>query len=175
MTEHGDREQEISKRLAQAYERMLERAGQGVRGAAADAGSVLQRAVQAAKDKAVELGELTREEAEKTGDALLRDLHDAASFLAFRGRDLADWLRLDLLGVERQALDTFSRMAEYAKADLKHLAKSGLAFGEWHTGEVTGLGTLACKQCGKTLHFHQAVRIPPCPACHGTVFVRPGG
>ncbi|MDH5595020.1 MAG: zinc ribbon-containing protein, partial [Gammaproteobacteria bacterium] len=44
--------------------------------------------------------------------------------------------------------------------------------GEWHTGEVVGVGTLRCKACGELLHFHATGHIPPCPKCQKTVFNR---
>jgi Zn finger protein HypA/HybF involved in hydrogenase expression len=43
---------------------------------------------------------------------------------------------------------------------------------EYHSGEIIGLGTLACDKCGEKLHFHNPGRIPPCPKCHGTHFHR---
>ena len=42
----------------------------------------------------------------------------------------------------------------------------------YHTGEVTGPGTLVCAECGKELHFHKAGHIPPCPGCRGTRYRR---
>ena len=42
----------------------------------------------------------------------------------------------------------------------------------YHTGEITGPGTLVCDNCGEELHFHKPSRIPPCPKCKGTSFHR---
>ncbi len=169
-TQSEDHENHLSDRLVHAYERMLERAKQTLRGSAE--GSVLQHALEAAKEKAVELGELTREEAEKVGEYVLRDLHDAARYLADEERELADWARLDLLLIEADLLNRFSLLVDQTKVELEKLRLDAAAFGEWHTGEITGIGTLQCIQCGETIHFHKVSRIPPCPKCHGTVFRR---
>jgi hypothetical protein len=169
-TQSKDHEDHLSDRLVHAYERMLERAKQTLHGAAE--GSVLHHTLEVSKEKAVELGELTREEAEKVGEYVLRDLHNAAQYLADEERELADWARLDLLLIETDLLNRFSLLVDRTKVELEKIRLDAAAFGEWHTGEVTGIGTLQCIQCAETIHFHKVSRIPPCPKCHSTVFRR---
>ena len=41
---------------------------------------------------------------------------------------------------------------------------------EWHSGEVTGMGTLECKKCGEKITFTETQIIQNCPKCDGTVF-----
>jgi hypothetical protein len=53
-------------------------------------------------------------------------------------------------------------LGEWAEKTEKHL--------QFHTGEVTSLGTLTCKGCQAEMHFKGTSRIPPCPKCHQTVF-----
>jgi NADH pyrophosphatase NudC (nudix superfamily) len=43
---------------------------------------------------------------------------------------------------------------------------------EYHTGEITGIGTLFCDNCGHSLHFSKTGHIPPCPHCSHTRFHR---
>lgn len=170
MAEHND-----DRRLITAYQRMLERlrhegAGQGGQ-------ARLSRLLDAAKDRAVELGELSREEAERIGAYLRRDIEDAAAFLAGeRDSELLDWLRLDLAIVEKNLLDLFSSVADRTRLEwleLEMQARTADA-AEYRTGQITGIGTLECPSCHHTLRFHAIGRIPPCPGCHGTVFVRTG-
>jgi NADH pyrophosphatase NudC (nudix superfamily) len=161
MSEHDDR-------FTQAYERMLDRSKEVL----SEAGHTMQKAVQAAMETASELGELTREEAERIGTYLKRDLHDAAEYLAENGGELRDWLRFDVEQVEDRILESLSLLVDQTKVDLNDLAQQAEAFGEWHTGEVTGPGTLVCDACGEELHFKQAGHIPPCPKCRGTVYKR---
>jgi hypothetical protein len=101
-----------------------------------------------------------------------RDLYAVGRHLAMEERDIADWLRLNLLVTEKELLNRFSGLAQAAKLELKHLEKAGRRFDEWHTGEVTTIGTLRCRRCGELVHFERTGRIPPCPKCHAAVFER---
>ena len=121
----------------------------------------------------MELGELTREEAERVAGYLERDLRDAAGFIAETGQQLRDWLRVDLERMGQGALDLFAQVADQTSLQLRNLAERARRAEVYHTGEVAGPGTLVCVQCGKELHFDRPGRIPPCPRCHGTEFRRP--
>ncbi len=133
----------------------------------------LKHAIQLAKDKAVDMGELTREEAEKIGDYLVRDLEDAGHYLANTDGDLKDWLRFDLELIEARLLEMFALVADKTKLELMQLAERARRAGEYHTGNITSIGTLQCAGCGELLHFHATSHIPPCPKCHGSIFRRP--
>jgi hypothetical protein len=158
----------LAEKLAGAYNRMLER----TREAMDKAGKGLGEAVDGAMEKATELEELTREEAELIGIYVMRDLEDAAKFVNEEGQELRDWLSFDVELVENSLLDIFSQMVDHTREALTELEQRANAIGEWKTGEVAGIGTLQCKSCGELLHFHQTGHIPPCPKCHGTTFRR---
>lgn len=161
-------EQHMNEKLIEAYNRMLERTRTGMN----EAGKGMQHALDAAMEKASELGELSREEAEKIGEYVKRDLHDAAEFVSESGNELRDWLSFDLEVVENAVLDLFSEMVDHTRDELHKLELRANALGEWHTGEITAIGTLQCKSCGEKLHFHHTGHIPPCPKCHGTAYRR---
>lgn len=163
-------EQSDKEKLSGAYQDMLERAGEARQ--AGDAPGGVQHYLESAQEKAVELGELSREEAERIGDYLRRDLHDAAAFLSESGRELGDWMRFDLSLVEDRVLGLFSLMVDHTREELDRLQATAKSLSEWETGEVTGPGSLVCDNCGKAMQFHKAGRIPPCPRCHGTRFKR---
>ena len=96
-------------------------------------------------------------------------------YLAEEERELADWLRLSLLLIEKTLLRRFSTLAEAAKLELRHLDKGRQRVTEWHTGEITSIGTLRCRACGELVHFERTGRIPPCPKCHATAYERVKG
>jgi polyhydroxyalkanoate synthesis regulator phasin len=158
----------LDSKLTVAYNLMLERANEAME----QAGKGLRHGVDIAMEKATELGELTREEAEQVSDYVLRDLHDAAGFINDSGSELRDWLRFDLEVVEQSLADMFSQMVDHTRLELDHLEQRATAIGEWHTGEIVGIGTLECKGCGEKLHFHHTGHIPPCPKCRGTKYRR---
>lgn len=172
MNQREDKTKPGSDRLIQGYDLMLQRAEHALGMATSRTEAALTHALQAARENAVELGELTREEAEKVHDFITRDLYDVGRHLAMEERDLADWLRLSLLLIEKQLLHRFSTLAQAAKLELKHLEKAKRRFDEWHTGEVTTIGTLRCQSCGELVHFERTGHIPPCPKCHATVYER---
>ena len=158
----------LTEKLTGAYNRMLER----TREAMDMAGKGLREGVDTAMEKATELGELTREEAELVSIYVMRDLEDAAGFISEEGQELRDWLKFDLDLVENSLLDIFAQMVDHTRDELTKLELRANAFGEWKSGEVAGIGTLQCKSCGELLHFHKTGHIPPCPKCHGTTYRR---
>ncbi|ROR34748.1 zinc ribbon-containing protein [Inmirania thermothiophila] len=160
-------------RLGTAYHRMVERVRGMLERAEHETAPTLRQLLERAKERAVELGELTREEAEELADYVRRDLQHAARYVAETGRGLADWLRFDLQYLEERLAEMLPLVVDRTRLELERLAEQAREATVWHTGEVTGPGTLVCTACGETLQFRRAGRIPPCPRCHGTRFRRP--
>ncbi len=166
-----------AERLPRAYDRMLERVRAFLargEGPATDR-PALHRSIDSAKETAVELGELTRDEAERIGYFLKRDLEDASRYLAESGRELADWLQIDVGLIEGQLLQWFADAADHTRLDWIRLQADLARNAEYHTGEIAGPGVLECVACGERIHFRDTGHIPPCPRCQGTVFHRPAG
>jgi hypothetical protein len=170
-----ENEQHDKEKLVHGYNRMLERVRSAIEGTEKEARPLVSHVIGRAKEKAVELGELTREEAEKVGHYLRRDLEDAGEYLSSdRAEEFMDWLRLDVQLVEQRLLELMTSVADKTKVELIELQRQAERTPEYHTGEVAGIGTLVCASCGQPVHFHATGHVPPCPKCHGTVFVRAG-
>ena len=135
----------------------------------------LGEAVTHAKERAVELEELTRSEAERIGDYIRRDIQDAARYMAESDQDLGAWFQMDLALVESWLWDTLTSVADKTKLEMLQFQESLQEYSKYYTGEVTGPGELKCVECGKVLHFHETGHIPPCSECSGTTFERPSG
>ncbi len=163
---------QTEKRLAGAYQRMMERVKAAIETAERDTLPRLQEQIAEAKDKAVELGELTREEAERIGEYLQRDLTDAAEFMTRTGKELRDWLSFDLDVIEDRLMSMFALMVDHTREELQRLAEQARESEYLHTGEMTALGAVRCTECGKEMQFHKPGHIPPCPRCHGSRFSR---
>ena len=159
------------KTMSDAYRRMMQRAATKLREAAGAVGPSLQELLHSAVEGAVALKELTREEAEQISYFVKRDLQDAAAHLKESGKELSDWLRFDIELVEDRVLEALAPLVDHTRVELDRLAMEAELRG-WHTGEVTGPGTLFCDACGEALHFHNPGHIPPCPKCKATVFHR---
>ncbi|MGD2119882.1 MAG: zinc ribbon-containing protein [Chromatiales bacterium] len=156
------------ERLVAAYETMLER----VNKVTDRARPVLTDAIEHARETAVELGELTREEADKIATYVERDMKDAADFIVETGQDFRDWFKFDVQLIEDRLYEMFASVADQTSLELRNLAERAKRASRLHTGEVTGPGTLVCTACGGELHFKQAGHIPPCPKCQATEFKR---
>lgn len=152
-----------------AYDRMMAR----VRAALEEAGPNLRQGVEKAAKVAEQLGELSRDEAEKIAAYLQRDMHDAGEYLATTGSDLKSWFRFDVELIEDRLLDLFSSVADRTRLELLQLEEQARVGPIYNSGEITGPGTLRCADCGKDVHFYATGHIPPCAHCHGTHFVRP--
>ncbi len=163
------------RRLTEAYDRMMERVKVGLEEfdqAETDASPNLQQSIDRAADKAVELEELTREEAQLLGKYVKRDLQDAGHHLATTGQDLRAWLRFDLDLIEDRLLEFFQTAADKTRLEMLSFEEEVERASHYYTGEIIGPGSLRCDNCGKSLHFHATAHIPPCPKCQATVFTR---
>ena len=167
------------KSLAQAYHRMMERVKlrlEELEQAEREALPQLRASIEHAAEKAVELGELSREEARLIGGYLRRDLEDAGQYLTTTGRDLRTWLRFDVELLEDRLLDFFQRGVDQSRLEFLAFEATGASAEpvQYRSGEITGPGALQCAACGEPMIFHAPAAIAPCPACGGTAFVRIG-
>lgn len=162
-------EQKLDQKLIAAYDKMMERIHHLLDDSTITS---LQASLDKAKQQAIELKELTADEAEKLASYLQRDIQDMSHHLSESGQELSTWVSFDLQLIEDRILDIFSRVADKTRMELAKLATQARFMQEYHTGEITGIGTLQCDACQTQLHFKKTSRIPPCPKCHKTQFSR---
>ena len=170
----GQTDNHENNRHTNAYERMQERARRFLDENTQGLLLNLADALESAKEQAIHLGELTKDEAELISTYLRRDLHDAGEYIKQQRGELADWLRFDVEQIEKKIWDSLSLLVDKTTIELEQLKTRADRLGEWRTGEITGPGTLVCSSCGEQLHFHKTGHIPPCPKCHATVYKRSG-
>ncbi|MES9970911.1 MAG: zinc ribbon-containing protein [Candidatus Thiodiazotropha sp.] len=159
-------------RLAAAYDKMLQEVHEAADSAKESALPGLKEYLADAREKLIELGELSREEAEKVSGYIERDMKDAANYLMETGEQLSAWWRFDVQQVENRLFEMFTGVADQTKLELSKLAERANQSSLYHTGEVTGPGTLVCTGCNKEMHFKKTGHIPPCSGCKGTEFKR---
>jgi len=165
-------EEELEQKLVAAYDKMMTRINSIVTSAEQQALPTLQNNINKAKQQAIELKEISKDEAEKIATYLQRDIHHAAEYLEQSGETFATWFRFDIELIEARLLETFSNVADKTRLELAQLAEQANHAQQYHTGEIAGIGTLTCKQCDTEMHFKKTNRIPPCPKCHKTEFIR---
>ena len=125
----------------------------------------IDEALKKAKEELASAGEFSREQADKVGNYVRRDLMENARM----AKD-AVVKSVDPQRIAAGAQSAFSRILTSAADALSEMAAKAEKNLEFHTGEVTSPGTLTCKDCGKELHMTSTTRIPPCPKCHKTLF-----
>lgn len=170
--ENRDHPRPVKDYLAHAYDAMLERVKHALE-VAGDTAPNLEEAIEHARRKAEELGEVTQEESAQLADYLRRDLQDMGAYVSESSKDFRTWLRMDLQLIEARLLDMLDSIADRTRVELAELAAKADTLGIWHSGEIAGPGVLECTGCGQELHFSDIGRIPPCPHCHGSQFQRP--
>lgn len=157
--------------IGQAYEKLLETAMEDVEKLEHKSGPALHRLIDNARDKLSELGELAEEESERISEYLKRDLRDAAEYIEETGEEFRNWLGFETALIEDRLKNLFAKAADQTIVELNKLRGKAESAG-YHTGEITGPGTLVCDKCGEELHFYKPGHIPPCPKCKGTEFHR---
>lgn len=162
-----------AERLAAAYDHMLERVRALLEDTEDKAIPTLEEGIRHAADKAVELGEISREEAERIGGWIRRDMEDATHYLADGGREFAAWLKFDIDQVEERLLDALLGVADRTRLELEAFERRLAADNVYHAGEIAGAGVLECLACGEPLHLYETATIGLCAKCRGSRFRRP--
>ena len=153
--------------MGEAYESLLESAMQK----AHQSGAAVHHVIDEVRDDIVALNKFGEDEVVKLKASVKRDLIDAAQYRDKTGKELEFWLGFDVALMKREFWELFSEAADQTTTALYEL-KQQAASAEYHSGELTGLGTLVCDQCGEKLHFHKPGHIPPCPRCNSSHFHR---
>lgn len=154
------------------YNRMMERVKHALEGMEHKARPNLEHAIEWARERAVELGETTREESTKVADYLRRDLREMTSYLNDTGKEYSAWFHMDLELIEARLLDLMASVADQTRLELAQWAQQGGQAVRYRSGEITGPGTLECIACGERLRYGKTGHIPPCPKCCASEFRR---
>ena len=132
----------------------------------------LQKALNNAKDQAIHLGVVSMDEAHEISEYIKRDINDAAEYMADSSAELGDWLMLDIEVIERHIIDLFLSVADRTRLELEQFQQPSHEANEYHSGEITGPGTLVCTECGHQVSFFTTGEIEPCPECQNSHFQR---
>jgi len=160
-----------SNRLVKAYNQMMA----SIREAFEDADTSdisLQKALNAAKEQAAHLGEVTIEEAHEISEYIKRDINDAAEYMMETSAEFSDWLMLDIEVIERKVVDMFLSVADKTRVELEQFKGQSQELSLYYSGEITGPGTLVCTECGKLVAFVTTSQIEPCAKCGNNTFKR---
>ena len=122
-------------------------------------------ALKKAKEELSAAGDFSREQADKLGEYVRRDLKENAE-----KAKVAVIKSVEPQRVAAGVQSAFTRILTTAAEALTELAERSEKSLEFKTGEITSPGTLTCKDCDAEMHMTKTTRIPPCPKCHKTIF-----
>ena len=128
----------------------------------------LDKFLKKAKAEIVGTGDISRTQAEKLTAFFRRDFSTHSENLRKTGENLKKNVAPKKLSVTLRG--AFSRSLKSVAGKLEEVAEKSEKALEYKTGEMAGPGTLTCKECGGEMKLTSAVRIPPCPKCHKTIF-----
>ena len=158
--------------LSQAYEKMYEHVAAGLNNTKEKTGSLINDLVDEAEEKIGDLEDITKEDAKSLAVWLKRDLDDVINYVSDTENAFQDWLGFETALLKTSFINALLETADPTTLALLRMKENAHEPYIYHTGEVTGFGTLICDECGEKLHFHAAGKIPPCPKCHETSFHR---
>lgn len=122
-------------------------------------------ALKKAKEELSAAGDFSREQTDRLGEFVRRDLVENAGKAKVAVAKAVEPHRVSA-GVQ----SAFTRILTSAAETLTELAERSEKSLEFKTGEITSPGTLTCKDCEAEMHMTKTTRIPPCPKCHKTIF-----
>ena len=158
--------------LGATYENMYESVAHSLHEAKDKTLPLLHEWIDEARNKAVELDELTEEDAKKLAEWLKRDFNDITHYLAETESELEDWLGFEVTLIKSSIIQNLLETADKTTLALLRMKANAHLPSSYHTGEMTGPGTLICDECQKNLHFHKPGRIPRFPKVNATRFLR---
>jgi len=165
--------------LISAYNQMMKEM-QDAFERAAPGNMSLKKALDLAKHQAIQIGEVTAEEANEIGEYIKRDINDAAEYMMDSSAEFYDWLLLDIEIIERKVMELFLSVADHTRIELLQFKQTNPQSEQvmheqipvYISGEITGPGTLICENCGKIKAFLKSDEITNCKRCEHNRFIR---
>ncbi len=126
-----------------------------------------QAAMEKARQQLTAAGAFSEEQGKRLKEFLERDFASMAASMADGARE-----RLNPQRVGAGALASLSTLLGMAGSALSSIAEKTQQAISCRSGEITSAGTLTCKACGHEMHLKRTGRVPPCPKCHATEFIK---
>ena len=162
--------EEKRDKIVDSYEKMAERAHQLFTESSEKTLANLEVAIEKAREGLVKAGEVSQSESQRLKEYLRRDLEQGAKYFDTFKEQASE--KLQPGRVRAGLLDLTATLAHSASHLFDRLGEWADSTASFHTGQVTGPGTLMCRQCGKEMNFKKSGNIPPCPSCKKTEFRR---
>ncbi len=120
-----------------------------------------------AKNKLHNLEDITKEEIDLITKYLYKDIIAAKDNISKTTSQIKDWIIKDIGLTEDKLLHLFTKVVDQSRVELQQMEN---LLHEWHSGEVTSIGTLECKSCGTKITITETQIIKNCSNCGAEVF-----
>ncbi|GAB2726554.1 zinc ribbon-containing protein [Halomonas garicola] len=157
-------------RLREGYERLLERVKGG-------SGELDRASLEKELDDAVEfeseLAEYTKDELALLRVWVERDLRDMRSYLGNSGRQVAEWLGIDLDHLSRRVSESLLSIADRSVVERERFNEDlEAARADYCEGEMAAPGKMACTHCDAEVIMDRVQLLEPCHQCGSRYFMR---
>jgi len=162
-----------SENAPAVYNRLLERVYLSLEGFEERSWPFIKEKIEEAAEIELAAKEMTQEELDLLQAYLKRDLQDLGYYAHKTGEGLASWLKFDLNILEQRFVEMLNGLADKTRVEQTELNQR-LEHGpeDYIAGEVSGVGTLRCLECGSLLQLRQTAVIEPCHQCKSHYFHR---
>ena len=163
-------QQQQDKRLREGYERLLERLQEGANELTWEA---LQKDLDDAVEFESELEEFTKDELALLRAWVERDLKDMRFFLADTGKQVAQWLDIDIDALSRRVAESLLSIADRSVVERERFEDDlEAARADYCEGEMAAPGKMACVHCDVVVTLEEVARLEPCHKCGHRYFYR---
>ncbi|MGM0521964.1 MAG: zinc ribbon-containing protein [Pseudomonadota bacterium] len=164
MAEHNDH------RLREGYERLLERLQDGAQELTWEN---LQKDLDEAVEFESELEEFTKDELSLLRAWVERDIKDMRYFMADTGKQVAQWLDIDISHLSRRVAESLLSIADRSVVERERFDEDlEAARADYCEGEMAAPGKMACVHCDASVVLDSVARIEPCHQCGHRYFYR---
>ncbi len=163
----------VSREAPEVYNRLLERVYLSVENLEERSWPFIKEKIEEAAEIELAAREMTREEMDLLKAYLQRDLRGLGTVLHKSGEGLAAWLDFDLNILEYRLAQMLTGIADRTRLEQAELQQR-LAHepDQYLAGEVAGVGTLVCMNCGTALCLTETRVLESCSGCGGRYFQR---
>ena len=167
--------QSVAKKKAQSrheelYDRFVERAHELFDASQEKSKEAMEKAMEVAHQQLSNAEEFSVEQGEAFKKFMRRDLRQIALYIQQKSKEAKEYLHPARLGAG--ALSSMAQLLKATGLALQSLSQQTEDALHYQTGEITSAGTLSCTGCGQKMHLKRTSKIPPCPSCHATKFLK---
>jgi len=155
------------------YDRVLLRLTQNLKNSEAPSWDILQEKIHDAVELELAAEEMTRDELDLLKAYLFRDLKKLGYYAHETGEGIAAWLKFDLSALEASVVEQLKAIADQTRIEHEELRERlDHDVDHYLAGELAGVGTLECLNCGNQISLQSTEKLQVCTGCQSNLYKR---